>query len=105
MKITPCGFQVLIEMEEVKNISDGGIVLATSKEHSRETEGHDVGRVVEFGPLAYKGFGCDTPLDWGVKEGDLVEFRRYDGKRPRHDYENRYRCIVDSDVLMVIEHG
>jgi len=103
MKLKPCGFQVLVEMEEVKNVSEGGIVLATQQEHERETAGHDVGRVIEFGPIAYNGFGCDSPEDWGVSIGDLVEFRRYDGKRPRHDHENRFRCVNDSDILMVIE--
>jgi co-chaperonin GroES (HSP10) len=105
MRIKPCGFQVIIEMEEVKNISVGGIVLATKGEHDREVDGHDVGRVVEFGPQCYLGYGCKTPQQWceNLDVGSLVEFRRYDGKRPRHDHENRYRCINDSDIIMVIE--
>lgn len=104
MNIRPCGFQVIIEMEEVEKQSDTGIILQTKKEYEREQNGHDVGRVIAFGPLAFKGFAsCETPEDWGVSVGDLVEFKRYDGKIPRHDSEMKYRCINDSDILMVIE--
>lgn len=103
MKMIPCGFQVLIEMEKVERVSAGGIITHTNTEFQREQNGHDVGRIIAFGPLAFVGFDCSTPEEWGVKIGDLVEFRRYDGKIPRHDDEIKYRCINDSDILMVIE--
>ncbi len=106
MKIKPCGFQVLIEMEDVEEKSEGGIIMQTMNEQEREQRGHDVGRIVAFGPVAYQGFsGCDGPEDWhpDLKEGALVEFRRYDGKIPRHDLDMKYRVVNDSDILMVIE--
>jgi len=107
MKFNPCGFQVLIEMDivekEVKEGALAGFQLASNNEQQREQNGHDVGKIVAFGPLAYKGFDCDTPEKWGVSIGDMVEFRRYDGKIPRSDKDGRYRVINDSDVILAIE--
>jgi len=103
MKIKPCGFHVLIEMEEVERVSDGGIITHTRAEYEREQNGHDVGRIIAFGPTAFVGFGCKSPEEWGCTLGDLVEFQRYDGKIPRHDTEMKYRCVNDSDIIMVIE--
>ncbi len=107
MKFNPCGFQVLIEMDVVeKEVKEGalaGFQLASNTEHEREQTGHDVGKLVAFGPQAYKGFGCSEPEEWGVSLGDIVEFRRYDGKIPRNDENGRYRVINDSDVILRVE--
>ena len=107
MKIKPCGFQVLVEVEVMPEKSESGIILKTKKAFDREQEGHDVGHIVAFGKQCFKGFAeCETPNDWceGLAIGSLVEFRRYDGKIPRHDEEGKYRCINDSDILMVIDN-
>lgn len=106
MKIKPCGHWVLVEVVEVEEKSAGGIVLP-SDQVKKEQDGRDIGRVKSFGPIAYKSFvGCDGPEDWGVKEGDLVEFRRYDGKKPRlsEEYEslNNLRLIQDNDIIAVM---
>lgn len=109
MKIRPVGFQVLIEMEVVENeIQDGslkGFQLATQQESKREQDGHDMGRVIAFGPIAFKGYAnCNSPEDFGVKIGDIVEFKRYDGKVSSTDKQGKYRIVNDGDILMVIEH-
>lgn len=104
-QIIPCGFQVLIEIEAIEQTTESGIIIHRKHEFEREQDGQDVGRVVAFGPQCFKGFAdCDSPQDWCSKLtiGSLVEFRRYDGKIPRHDKEKKYRCINDSDILMVI---
>lgn len=103
-KYRPVGFQVLVELERVEKTTESGIVIATSTENDREQTGHDIGRIISFGPIAFKGFAdCESPEQYGVKEGDLIEFNRYDGKIPRHDKEKIYRIINDSDVIAVIE--
>jgi co-chaperonin GroES (HSP10) len=105
MKIKPTGHWVLIEVTPVEEVSTGGIVLP-SDQVKKEHAGRDIGRVVSFGPMAYKSFaGCEGPEDWGVAVGDTVEFRRYDGKMPRlaendPSLEN-FRLIQDNDIIAV----
>jgi co-chaperonin GroES (HSP10) len=107
MKARPVGIWVLIEVVPVEKTTPGGIVLPedlVDKEHA----GRDIGKIVDFGPIAYKSLaGCDGPEDYGVKRGDLVEFRRYDGKMPRLAEQDEslknYRLIQDNDIIAVME--
>lgn len=110
----PCGFRVLIKMDvverEVKGGSLDGFQLTSDKEHEREESGHCIGKVEALGPTAFLGYaGCEECRNsveaaekWGVKIGDMVEFRRYDGKIPLQDEDKEFRLINDSDIMMVI---
>lgn len=109
MKLKPAGYFVLIEVAPVDEYHDGGVIKMVSNEAQREHGGRDVGIVIEFGPIAYKGYSnCEKPSDWceGLKVGSKVEFNRYDGKTPRaaelnEDFRN-YRIINDSDIIAVL---
>ena len=110
MKIKPVGQYVLVEVLPVEEKSSGGIVLSTANELKREHGGRDVGRILKFGPVAYKGFtDCDSPEDWGVAVGDLVEFERYNGKIPRMADEiesfKNYRVLYCRDIMAIMEEG
>lgn len=103
--VKPLGHHVLIEIIPVQFKSVGGIILTTEKEEERERKGRDLGKILAFGPTAYKGFaGCDSPGDWGVKLGDVVELKgRYDGKfSSAAEYDEQYntlRYVSDSDII------
>lgn len=110
--VKPLGHYVLIEMENVDNISSGGIIKATHTEHMREQNAADVGTVIAFGPLAYTGYtACESPEDWGIEIGDRVEYERYEGKGSRFDLEGdeppgselRLRYIPDSKIIGKVE--
>lgn len=124
MKIKPLGFYVLIEMEEVEAVSEGGIIMPDDL-IAKEQDATDVGYVRAFGPTAYVGYpGCDlfgeseglTAVDynkgitsptpngcWGIEIGDKIEYRRFEGKKSAaKDHEN-YRYIPDSHIIGVIE--
>ncbi len=107
--VKPLGFHVLIEVVPVKFQSAGGIALFSKEEETRENGGRDLGKIIAFGPIAYKGFeGCDSPEDWGVKIGDTVELKgRYDGKKScAKDYDEKYdklRYVSDSDIIGVFD--
>jgi len=103
--VLPLGFNVLVEIIPVQIKSAGGIILGSANEQERERKGRDVARIVAFGPIAYKGYsGCESPQDWGVTEGDIVELStRYDGKYTRaHEYNEtykNYRYVTDQDIM------
>lgn len=105
MKIKPVGFYVLIEDVVVEEKTSGGIILPdTAKD--REQEGVDFGWIRAFGPIAFLGYeGCEGPSDWGVKVGDKVEFRRYEGKRSNAVEGDgpRLRYVPDSSIIGVVE--
>lgn len=93
MKLRPTGYYVLVQMEEVEEKSEGGIVLATAQSHKREQEGHDVVRILAFGPTCFAGFQgindeaklVDRCAQYGVKVGDLAQVTRYDAALARHE--------------------
>ena len=105
LPVKPLGHHVLIEIVPVQFSSEGGIILSSEKEQERERKGRDLGRVLAFGPTAYKGFsGCESPDDWGVSLGDVVELKgRYDGKfSSASEYDAKYkalRYVSDSDII------
>lgn len=119
MKIKPLGFYVLIEMIEVKEVSQGGIILQSS-DVEREQEGCDRGYVRAIGPAAFRGFpGCDPkeyppshpfydlqPHEiWGMNVGDLVEYRRYEGKVSGVEGCDRLRYIPDTQIIGIMEES
>ncbi len=80
MKVKPCGTQLLIKLEEVKELSDGGIVMRSKTEHKREEDGRNMGRVLALGPLAHAdwdGFDSDKPAK--KYPGTRDRIRRADG--------------------------
>lgn len=102
--VKPCGFYVLVEMEEVKAETDWGFKLTTVEQQKREQSGACVGVVRAFGNTAYKGFaGCSGPDDWGVKVGDRFRTHRYAGSAIE-EHEN-FRLIQDSDITAIIKDG
>ena len=54
--LKPTGYYILVRMEEVEQVSDGGIIIATNAEIKREQTGHDVGVIAAFGPTAFEGY-------------------------------------------------
>lgn len=114
MKIRPVGFYVLVEMEEVEKISKGGIVLPDDL-INKEQDAADVGHVRDIGPTAFAGYpGCEDRPDivdfkphmaWGVKIGDKVEYRKFEGKRSIVKGFENYRYLPDSHIIGVIIDG
>jgi len=108
MKIKPCGYYVLVEVEPMETHHKDSIIEMVQNEASREHGGREVGVIVSFGNTCFKGFeGCSSPSDWGCKVGDKVEFNRYDGKKPAQaendESLDNFRLINDSDIIAVLE--
>ena len=109
MNVTPCGMQVLIQLEEINEMSDGGIVQYSKSEQEREQNGQKMGRVIKLGPLVHSDWDMDSANpdgkaeEWGYQKGDLVLFNRYDGIE--HDLPNydNYRLIPSNCILGKVE--
>lgn len=101
--ISPCGYNVLVEMDEVNDTSEGGVYLG-ERETAREQAAVPSGTVLAFGPACFKNHdsGVNSPKDWGVKVGDKIHF-------PRHAYQrveggkSTLVYILDHDVKAVIK--
>jgi len=112
MKIKPLGFYVVVEMETVEKVSDGGIVLPEDLVN-KEQDATSVGYVRAIGPTAFHGYpGCDLPdkpdpqwaphLAWGLEIGQKVEYRKFEGKKSAIEGHENYRYIPDSHIIGAI---
>lgn len=105
----PVGHYVLIEIPEVKETTEGGIILSrdTTK---REEKASEQGKVIAIGPCAFVEWaGCKEPgtpphKQWGIDVGDWVEFRKYEGKTSVIDGYDRYRYIPDTHIVGRIDN-
>ena len=120
MKIKPLGFYVLIEMEVVEEVSEGGIVLPGAMVN-KEQDATSIGYVRAIGPTAYVGYpGCEADSSsnrtkeydeladkayeyWGLHIGQKVEYRKFEGKASAAEGYEDFRYIPDSHIIGAIE--
>lgn len=100
--IKPSMYRILVQLSEVKNQTNSGIVTMTQKQEQREHMGNIHGVLVDVGPTAFKGeeFGDRPP-----KVGDRVLFARYSGEYLQYPAETgeHYRVMNDTDIIAVLE--
>lgn len=101
----PLGYYVLVEIDDVEEVSEGGIVMPkglTEKERLID----QMGIVKAIGPTAFVGYpGCDgdNPAEsWGIQVGDKVLFEKYAGEYSKDD---SFRLIPDSKIIGLIERA
>ena len=91
MKFQPLGDRVVVEREEAKSTTAGGIVLPdTAKDKPQK------GEVIAVGDGYIRDDGSRVPLT--VKEGDDVIFSAYGGEEIRVG-EEEYLLLRESDIL------
>ena len=94
--IDPLGYHLLIELLEVKEESEGGIILA-SADVNREQAAMAVGKVLKMGPAAFKNHesGINSAEEYGFKIGDYIQF-------PSHVYMKV--AGVKSNLVYILDH-
>jgi chaperonin GroES len=96
MKIQPLGDRVVVEREEAKDKTSGGIVLPdTAKDKPQR------GKVVAVGDGRITKDGKRRPLQ--VKEGDQVLFTSYAGDEFKLNGDKKVLLMREDDILAVIE--
>ncbi len=94
MNIKPLGDRVVIKMQEAKETTKGGIILASSAKEKPE-----VAEVVAVGP----GGNVDgKEVKMELKVGDKVLISKYSGTEVKIDGAE-YTIIRQSDVLAKVE--
>jgi len=96
MKIQPLGDRVVVEREEAKSTTAGGIVLPdTAKDKPQK------GKVLAIGDGRITKDGKRRPLQ--VKAGDSVLFTSYAGDEFKIDGEKKVLLMREDDILAVID--
>jgi co-chaperonin GroES (HSP10) len=112
MRISPCGYYVLVDITKSESVSKGGIVLPDEL-ILKEQMAEETGTISAFGPTCFIGMrGCTeediertgktAPELWGLKVGDKVEFKRFEGKKSFVKGLENYRYIPDTHIIGVI---
>lgn len=96
MKIQPLGDRVVVEREEAKEKTAGGIVLPdTAKDKPQR------GKVIAVGDGRITKDGKRRPLQ--VKVGDHVLFTSYAGDEFKLNGDQKVLLMREDDILAVIE--
>ena len=96
MKFQPLGDRVVVEREEAKSTTAGGIVLPdTAKDKPQK------GKVLAIGDGRITKDGKRRPLQ--VKVGDSVLFTSYAGDEFKLDGEKKVLLMREDDILAVID--
>jgi co-chaperonin GroES (HSP10) len=96
--INPVGWRILIEPQEVKKVSKGGILLTTETSAEREQMGNTTGIVVAMGDQCFN----DQDTKWCVV-GDKVIFAKYAGLLYLGKDGKQYRMINDKDITGTLD--
>ena len=96
MQLKPLGDRVVVEREEAKDTTAGGIVLPdTAKDKPQK------GKVLAVGPGRQTKDGKFTPLD--VKVGDTVLFTNWAGDEFKQAQGENVLLMRIDDILAVID--
>ncbi len=96
MKFQPLGDRVVVEREEAKGTTAGGIVLPdTAKDRPQK------GKVVAVGDGRVAKDGKRKPLQ--VKVGDSVLFTSYAGEEFKLDGDQKVLLMREDDILAIFE--
>ena len=96
--INPVGWRILVKPKEVKEVSEGGIILTTQVNKEREQMANTTGVVIAMGNECY----ADESAPW-CTEGDKIIFAKYAGLLYRGKDGLEYRLINDKDVTGTLD--
>lgn len=106
MNIRPTGHHVIIEPDDVEEVSEGGIVLAMGDGIKREKAATTRGYIRAVGPTAWEDPGLNQGQGPWAKVGDYVYFTRHVSKVITDKVDDKdYFLLTDDNVLAIIEEA
>ena len=93
--LKPIADRVIIKVEEEKEETIGGIVLASNAKEKPQT-----GSVIAIGDGAVTESGTKLPMT--VKVGDEVYYHKYSGTKVKFDGED-YLVLREKDIIAIVE--
>jgi len=94
------GFNLLVVVEPVEEVTKGGIIL-TSQTTDKESQVQTRGRIISMSPAAFDF--ADFPADSIPKLGDAIVFAKLAGIRTKGADGKEMRIILDKDVCAIID--
>lgn len=99
MAIKALGFRLLVQPDEVEEVTAGGIVLAIDQKLEKNAQ--TTGTIVGIGEDVAVAFKPKTEF-WGLKVGDKVHYPKYAGKWLKDTTtKEEVLAINDEDVIAV----
>lgn len=96
--INPVGWRILVKPQEIKEMSESGIVITSGSYKEREQMANTTGIVVAMGDDCF----ADEPAPW-CKVGDKIIFAKYAGLLYLGRDGGQYRMINDKDVTGTLD--
>ncbi|UQS83912.1 co-chaperone GroES [Bombilactobacillus thymidiniphilus] len=93
--LKPLGDRILVKVDEEKEQTVGGIVLANNAKEKPQT-----GEVVAIGTGERTPDGKDIPMT--IKKGDKVIYDKYAGSEVKYDGQD-YLVMHEKDVMAIVE--
>lgn len=97
MEIKPVLHRILIKLDQVEEVTKGGIIIAADL-IKKERKAVEKGTVVAIGETCFKDYGGSQDT---VKVGDRVIIAQYSGKEV--DKENNIVVVNDEDILVIFK--
>nr|ASN63704.1 co-chaperonin GroES [uncultured virus] len=98
--VKPAGHRVLVKVDEVEEVSAGGIIIAHDNKNRVKAAGV-VGTLTKIGPSAWKDFSDGKP--W-ASEGDRVLYAQHAGYTVDVDGVT-FRMMNDEDIVAIVEEA
>lgn len=97
--IHPKGYRILVQPDEIEQVTEGGIVLAVDKTLERAAQ--KKGTLLAVGETAWSDLGDGEP--W-AKVGDWVMYAQHAGRTVEDPVTKKtYLMLNDKDIVAVIE--
>jgi len=115
-EIKPLGYLVAVRLLDVEKKTESGFIVSTGKYAKYDKDASEFGEVLAIGPTAYYGVtGCipekyppSHPFHsmlpheiWGARVGDIVEFKRFEGKKTL--VKDGLRYMQDTNIIGRVE--
>ena len=106
MAIAALNFRIVVQDQEVENVSEGGIHLVRDERLEKERAAKAV--VKSIGATAFKAYrtiheGKEVDGQCPIKVGDVIHYNSHTGLKVTDEEDGQvYRIITDDDVMALV---